>query len=149
MGNVKEYDIRHNPMSIGDENRWLITDLEDNREIMVSEVVIKTESTSSSTYVKGKGYVYNIKCYGYLVIQDNVAYITSKKEDIVLKRHIYKTVSYRLLSTSSTIVIANLLGMSLEVSALFGFGEIIMKPILYFIHERLWYKGQKTGEKNA
>lgn len=143
----KEYDIRHNYYSVGDENRWLVIDVKDKREIQVSEVIISCESKSSSTYVKGKGYLYNINCKGHLRIEDNVAYITSKKENKVLRGHILKTISYRLLATSGTITGAYVFGFSIQASVLFGFVEIVWKPILYFAHERLWYKFQKMIEK--
>jgi CO dehydrogenase nickel-insertion accessory protein CooC1 len=31
-------------------------------------------------------------------------------------------------------------GASIEISSLLGLGELIIKPILYFLHERVWYK---------
>jgi uncharacterized membrane protein len=55
-------------------------------------------------------------------------------------RHILKTITYRILGSLTTITIAFCLGASIEVSTLIGFTELIVKPILYFFHERLWYK---------
>jgi len=57
-----------------------------------------------------------------------------------LKRHILKTISYRILGTLTTVIIAYSLGASLEVSSMLGVGELVLKPIIYFLHERLWYK---------
>ena len=57
-----------------------------------------------------------------------------------LKRHILKTISYRILGTLTTVGVSYSLGVSIEMSALLGVGELVMKPIIYFIHERLWYK---------
>ena len=57
-----------------------------------------------------------------------------------LKRHILKTISYRVLATTVTIITAFLLGLSLEMSSLLGVGEILIKPIIYFCHERFWFK---------
>jgi uncharacterized membrane protein len=56
------------------------------------------------------------------------------------KRHILKTITYRILGTLTTIITAYLLGASIEVSSLLGLGELLLKPIIYFIHERIWYK---------
>lgn len=56
------------------------------------------------------------------------------------KRHILKTITYRVLGTLTTIITAYLLGASIEVSSLLGLGELLLKPIIYFIHERIWYK---------
>jgi len=57
-----------------------------------------------------------------------------------LKRHILKTITYRILGTLTTVITAYMLGASLEVSSLLGLGELLIKPIIYFFHERLWYK---------
>ena len=57
-----------------------------------------------------------------------------------LKRHILKTISYRILGTLTTVIIAYSLGASLKVSSMLGVGELILKPVIYFLHERLWYK---------
>jgi uncharacterized membrane protein len=63
------------------------------------------------------------------------------KKNIIL-RHIIKTISYRFLATFTTMAVAYYLGASLEISSLLGIGEIIIKPIIYFIHERIWYKSK-------
>jgi len=60
-------------------------------------------------------------------------------KDNSIKRHILKTISYRMLGTLTTITVAYTLGVSIEVSSLLGVGELTIKPILYFIHERVWY----------
>jgi uncharacterized membrane protein len=55
-----------------------------------------------------------------------------------VKLHIYKTISYRFLATITTITGTYLIGLSIEASALIGVGEIVVKPVLYFLHERIW-----------
>ena len=62
------------------------------------------------------------------------------KEESVMTRHILKTVSYRVLGTLTTVFTAYSLGVSLELSSLLGVGELMIKPTLYFFHERVWYK---------
>jgi uncharacterized membrane protein len=57
-----------------------------------------------------------------------------------LKRHILKTMSYRILGTLTTVIVAYSLGASIEVSSMLGIGELVLKPIIYFFHERIWYK---------
>ena len=64
---------------------------------------------------------------------------------VQVKRHLAKTISYRLLGTSVTVVSAVLLGMDLKLASLIGIGELIIKPLLYFLHERVWYKYVKFG----
>ena len=82
---------------------------------------------------------WHISCQGYCEIKDNVAYIKTVKEEFVLLRHILKTISYRFLGTITTVTVAYSLGASIEVSSLLGVGELMIKPILYFLHERVWY----------
>lgn len=60
--------------------------------------------------------------------------------DVPLTRHILKTVSYRILGTLITVISAYSLGVSFELSSLLGVGELLIKPVVYFLHERVWYK---------
>jgi uncharacterized membrane protein len=60
--------------------------------------------------------------------------------DHSLKRHILKTISYRILGTLTTVIVAYSLGASLKVSSMLGVGELVLKPVIYFFHERVWYK---------
>jgi uncharacterized membrane protein len=62
------------------------------------------------------------------------------KKTVSLERHIAKTVTYRILGTGVTVLSALAFGANIEVASLLAVGELIFKPILYFIHERLWYK---------
>ena len=62
------------------------------------------------------------------------------KKTVSLERHIAKTVTYRILGTGVTVLSALAFGADIEVASLLGVGELIFKPFLYFIHERLWYK---------
>ena len=64
-----------------------------------------------------------------------------------LIRHILKTVSYRIFGTLTTVTIAYSLGASLNIASLLGVGELVIKPIIYFFHERFWYKHIRIGKK--
>lgn len=68
------------------------------------------------------------------------------KEKSALIRHILKTISYRMLGTLTTVTTAYLLGVSLELSSILGIVELIVKPLIYFIHERFWYKNIRLYE---
>ena len=61
------------------------------------------------------------------------------------KRHLAKTLSYRLISTT-----VGFLGMwwasgSIKIGAAFGVVELIYKPLQYYIHERVWYRYIRFG----
>ena len=61
------------------------------------------------------------------------------------KRHIAKTISYRIISTCIGFGIMWAVGGSIKVGAAFGVAELVYKPIQYYIHERIWYKWIKFG----
>jgi uncharacterized membrane protein len=75
--------------------------------------------------------------------------MNQKKEKSVLIRHILKTISYRILGTLTTVITAFALGATIEVSTLLGVAELVIKPILYFLHERVWYKKIRINENHG
>lgn len=64
------------------------------------------------------------------------------------KRHLAKTISYRVLSTLIGFLIMWWVSGSVKVGAAFGVAEILYKPLQYYIHERIWYKYIKFGLKD-
>ena len=65
----------------------------------------------------------------------------------LVKRHIAKTISYRIISTLIGFLLMWWISGSIKVGAAFGVAELIYKPIQYFLHERFWYKFIKYGLK--
>jgi uncharacterized membrane protein len=61
------------------------------------------------------------------------------------KRHLAKTISYRILSTSIGFITMWLVTGSMTVGAAFSIIELVWKPIQYYIHERVWYRYIKYG----
>lgn len=66
---------------------------------------------------------------------------------IETKRHIAKTISYRILSTLIGFVVVILVSGSVKVGTAFSLAELLYKPIQYYIHERIWYKWIRYGLK--
>jgi uncharacterized membrane protein len=64
-----------------------------------------------------------------------------------VKRHIAKSISYRFIGTITTIILTVSAGVPLKWAGMVGLGELILKPIIYFLHERVWYKWCKYGLK--
>jgi uncharacterized membrane protein len=62
-----------------------------------------------------------------------------------VKRHIAKAISYRILGTLQTVTIGYILTGSFVISSTIGVVELCVKPIMYFFHERVWYKWIKFG----
>jgi uncharacterized membrane protein len=134
----KEYQIRFNTHSKSDSDRWRL--IENGNEIIVSNIIIDGHTFTTKDWMEDiNDWKWHISCQGHCEIKDNVAYIKTVKEEFVLLRHILKTISYRFLGTITTVTVAYSLGASVEVSSLLGVGELMIKPILYFLHERVWY----------
>ena len=62
-----------------------------------------------------------------------------------VKRHIAKAISYRFIGSLQTVLIGYALTGSVYISSVAGVVELVVKPIIYFIHERVWYKFIKFG----
>jgi len=62
-----------------------------------------------------------------------------------IKRHIAKTVTYRILGTLTTVVISYIFTKNIMISSTIGFIELVLKPLIYFMHERMWYKWISYG----
>jgi uncharacterized membrane protein len=65
------------------------------------------------------------------------------------KRHIAKTISYRIVSSLIGFVIMWAISGSIKIGAAFSVAELVYKPIQYYIHERVWYKWIKFGLKKT
>jgi uncharacterized membrane protein len=65
-----------------------------------------------------------------------------------VKRHIAKTITWRIVGTIDTIILSWLITGELKMGLAIGGVEVVTKMILYFFHERLWYKFSKFGLKN-
>jgi len=56
------------------------------------------------------------------------------------KRHLLKTFTWRMVATTFTILVVWLFTGNIEFSLGIGAVEFFGKMILYYIHERVWYK---------
>jgi uncharacterized membrane protein len=56
------------------------------------------------------------------------------------KRHVLKTFSWRLVGTLDTILIGWLISGNPFVGLKIGIAEVITKMVLYYLHEKVWYK---------
>ena len=68
-------------------------------------------------------------------------------KDNSYKRHLAKTVTWRLVGTADTILLAWIISGSPMTGFKIGIAEVITKMILYYLHERLWF-GVKMGLKS-
>ena len=56
------------------------------------------------------------------------------------KRHLAKTLTWRVIGTLDTMLLAWFISNDFKVGLQIGFFEFISKMILYYVHERLWFK---------
>tara|TARA_R110001592_G_scaffold155956_1_gene386070 strand:+ start:6721 stop:7158 length:438 start_codon:yes stop_codon:yes gene_type:complete len=61
-------------------------------------------------------------------------------EDFLIKRHLAKTMTWRIVGTIDTMIIGWLVSGDPLVGLSIGGTEVITKMILYFLHERAWFK---------
>lgn len=61
------------------------------------------------------------------------------------KRHLAKTISYRVISTLIGFLIMWWVTGSVKFGAAFGIVELLYKPIQYYTHERVWFRFIKFG----
>lgn len=64
------------------------------------------------------------------------------------KRHAAKALTWRLVGTLDTFLLAWWLTGSVEFGAMFSGIEVITKTVLYYLHERAWYKTKWGVGKN-
>jgi len=61
------------------------------------------------------------------------------------KRHIAKTISWRIIGTLDTMLVSWFITGNWKWGLVIGGVEVITKMVLYFFHERVWYKFSKFG----
>jgi uncharacterized membrane protein len=138
MSEQKTYQIRYNTNSKDDSESWRL--INDGKETLVSDIVITSQTKTTKDYIENLGNKYHITCEGVLEVKDGVAYIKTKRADNPNLRHLLKTITYRLIATATTVATAYCLGASWEVYSLLGVGELLIKPFIYFLHEKAWFK---------
>jgi uncharacterized membrane protein len=63
------------------------------------------------------------------------------------KRHLLKTITWRIVGTIDTMILGWVVTGNIKIGLTIGGFEVITKMILYFLHERVWYKWIKYGRK--
>lgn len=72
------------------------------------------------------------------------------KKNISRARHIAKTITWRIIGTIDTMLLGWLITNDPMTGIKIGSVELITKMILYYAHERIWYKskfGITDGQK--
>lgn len=64
------------------------------------------------------------------------------------KRHIGKTITWRMVGTLDTIIISWIISGNPMTGLKIGISEVLTKMVFYYIHERIWHKS-KFGLKKS
>ena len=67
---------------------------------------------------------------------------------VAKKRHLLKTITWRIIGTLDTMILSWIITGSLKIGVAIGGVEVITKMILYYLHERAWYKFSNFGIKS-
>lgn len=71
-------------------------------------------------------------------------------EDKVTKvRHLAKAVTWRIVASITTACIAWFFGLPPKAVGAVFFADLVIKFVMYYAHERIWYKHIKFGVKNV
>jgi uncharacterized membrane protein len=90
----------------------------------------------------------SIEEYDDLINQSLELKKLNTKKTVSYKRHVVKAISYRVLGSLQTCTISYFFTGNFWVAGSIGITEICIKPIIYFFHERAWYKWIKYGLTN-
>ena len=74
-----------------------------------------------------------------------------EKTKLSYRRHLLKTLTWRIVGTIDTMLLGWLVSGDPMVGVTIGSFEVVTKMVLYFLHERIWYKvdfGIKRDKKN-
>lgn len=65
------------------------------------------------------------------------------------KRHILKTITWRIIGTLDTMILSWIITGNWKWGLAIGGVELITKMVLYYFHERAWYRFSKYGVKKT
>jgi uncharacterized membrane protein len=63
------------------------------------------------------------------------------------KRHLAKTITWRIVGTLDTILLSWIVTGNPLIGLKIGGAEMISKMLLYYVHERLWFKSEASDSK--
>lgn len=65
------------------------------------------------------------------------------------KRHLAKAVTWRLVASTTTALIAWFFGLPPKAIGAVFIADLIIKFVMYYAHERVWYNYIRYGVKNV
>ena len=132
----KVVSLRYNTNSDGENNCWRV--ICDGVEYQTNKVVIKGKVDTTKDFMGvDVGYKHHVTIFNAYV-DYGVDYTLIQSFNKGIFGDILKTITYRILGTSVTFGIGYISTNSINVAVALGFSDLVLKPLVYFIHERLW-----------
>jgi uncharacterized membrane protein len=135
MHNVK---IRYNTEA-GDSNlKWRV--VIDGKEQLASQVEILVPMTTTQDTINGVEKWHVSASPDIISWEGTNVTLQHRTRKVSHKRHILKSISYRLYSSCITSLIASALIGNVALGLSIGTADFFIKIFTYYIHERVWYK---------
>lgn len=64
---------------------------------------------------------------------------------VAKRRHILKTITWRIIGTLDTMILSWIITGNWKWGVAIGGVELLTKMVLYYLHERAWYRYSKFG----
>jgi hypothetical protein len=127
--------IRYNTTSDGTNERWRV--ICDGNEFLTNKICIRGELLTTKDYIENVGFKNHLSIAD-VIVDYSVDYTLINSYKKTVFTDILKTITYRILGTSVTFGIGFFATGNLNVATALGFSDLLLKPLVYFIHERLW-----------
>jgi len=133
-----EVCIRYNTKSDGERQCWRVVC--DGVEYLTDKVEVNGKLETTKDWMGEQwGFRHHVTVKD-AVVDYGIDFTLINTQEKLLLRHILKTITYRILGTSVTFGLGFILTGNVNVAVSLGFSDLVLKPLVYFIHERLWGK---------
>ena len=146
--NTKKVSLRFNTNATNDNPlKWRV--IIDGIEHLASHVDINCKTYTTKDYIEGVGDKWHITCEPTQIIWegDVVKLIGGYSKNLSRVRHMIKAISWRVVGTLDTMFVSTLISGDIKIGLSIGGTEVLTKMILYYFHERLWYRIPFGGNK--
>jgi uncharacterized membrane protein len=127
--------IRYNTKSDGETKCWRVVC--DDIEYLTDKIQVNGKVETTKDWMGKLGFRHHVTIKN-AIVDYSVDFTLIQNAEKRLFKDILKTITYRILGTSVTFGIGFFSTHDLSVAVTLGFSDLILKPVLYFIHERLW-----------
>jgi uncharacterized membrane protein len=134
----KKVKIRYNHDAGESPLKWRV--VIDGKEHLATKVDVLVPSVTTDDYIEGVGKKFHISCEPDLIVwEGNKLILRDSAKWISHKRHILKSLTYRIYSSCITSLIASLILGDTKIGFSIGVADFLIKIFTYYIHERIWY----------